>query len=79
MGDAIKAHIPVVAVPRSVSKGECQDDQVELVKELARLGLVSPVYDISELPNAINTAKVPGNLPTSRIPELVKNFIEEAL
>lgn len=55
--DCIVHGVPVVAVPRQMAFGESMDDQEELVRALADEELVVPVYDITELPDAIQLAK----------------------
>lgn len=56
LSDCISHGAKTVAVPRSVQLNESVDDQAELVRALAEEGLVVPVYEISELPDAIDAA-----------------------
>ena len=79
VADCLLAGKRVVAVPRKPELGEAPDDQEELVRELERVGRVTGVYDIGELPSAILGAEakaVVAGTP-SRIPGLIARFIEE--
>jgi beta-1,4-N-acetylglucosaminyltransferase len=54
---AIQAGGSVVAVPRRAADGECIDDhQQELCGALGDAGLVSPLLDLGELPNALTSS-----------------------
>lgn len=53
LSDCISLGARTIAVPRNISYGECVDDQKELVQAFAAEGLVIPVYEMSELPQAI--------------------------
>ena len=69
----------IIAVPRKQEYEECQDSQVELVEALADEERVIPLYDVSNLPEAIVKAKqfVPPVGDTSKIPELVADIVEK--
>ena len=70
--------VPVV-VPRMPEKSECNDYQVELVKELEEEGRIIAVYDINDLAAAIekapHTRYVGGE--GNRIPGIIQNFIDK--
>ncbi|MFH0861623.1 MAG: PssE/Cps14G family polysaccharide biosynthesis glycosyltransferase [Candidatus Altiarchaeota archaeon] len=78
---ALQKGKPVVAVPRLKSQGEYFDDhQLQLVGELAKLGLILPVYDICDLGSAIkksadHTPK-PFSVKNTRV-EVLDRFIQE--
>jgi UDP-N-acetylglucosamine transferase subunit ALG13 len=57
LSDCIARGARTVAVPRSIEHGECVDNQLELVQAFAEDGMVIPVYDIEDLPDAIEKAK----------------------
>ena len=70
--------VPIV-VPRLPEKSECNDYQVELVKELEEEGRIIAVYDINDLAAAIekapHTRYVGGE--GNRIPGIIQNFIDQ--
>ncbi len=79
IADGLLAGKPVVAVPRMPELQEAPDRQEELVRELERLGRVVGVYDITDLPAAIQRAR---HMPVqksqgSTIPRLIREFIEK--
>ena len=67
----------VIAVPRKPDFNESPDRQEELVRELERLGRVLGVYEVSELPTAVEKVLTmefkEGNLTT--IPQLINKFL----
>jgi UDP-N-acetylglucosamine transferase subunit ALG13 len=80
MIDAIRAHKPLVAVPRST--GEAKDGasgQTELVRKFESLGYLIGVYDIEDLAESVSRAKkyASRSPPASTIPEIVHQFVAE--
>jgi UDP-N-acetylglucosamine transferase subunit ALG13 len=79
LGECLDFKKRIVAVPRKKEYGETLDSglgQEEIVRQLEKEGKVIGVYDIRELPEAIERARVfqPPGGPHSHIPELVRRF-----
>ncbi len=70
--------VPVV-VPRLQEKNECNDYQVELVKELDSEGRIVAVYDIAGLEDAIGQAPLKDFVggEGNRIPRIIQEFIDQ--
>ncbi len=79
--DCMRLGIKTIAVPRSMKLGESLDEQTEIVDALAREGLVVPLYDVTQLESAIQTAmtKEVKASDTSRLPMHVASTIKELL
>jgi UDP-N-acetylglucosamine transferase subunit ALG13 len=79
IADCLKEGKRIVAVPRKPEFQEAPDRQEELVRELERLGRLIGVYDIVELPDAIQRAKNMNFKPGAWniIPQIISSFIEE--
>jgi hypothetical protein len=80
MIDAIRAHKPLVAVPRG--PGEAQDGgsgQTELVRKFEGLGYLIGAYDIEDLAESVSRAKSHAQRfpPESMIPEMVHQFVDQ--
>jgi UDP-N-acetylglucosamine transferase subunit ALG13 len=79
IADCLLAGKNVVAVPRKPELKEAPDCQEELVRELERLGRLIGVYDIKDLPRAIEMAAhrevTKGN--GNNIPNIISRFLEE--
>ena len=57
--NALKKNKKIIAIPRLSKFDEHVDDhQVQLINEFKELNFIEPVYDIDELENAINKAKI---------------------
>ena len=57
--NAFKKNKKIIAIPRLSKFDEHVDDhQVQLINEFKELNFIEPVYDIDELENAINKAKI---------------------
>ncbi len=77
IGDCLRANRRIIAVPRKPELHEAPDRQEELVRELERMGMLVAVYDVKELPHAIEKAKRM-SIPKARenkISSLVNQFI----
>ena len=81
LADCIAQGARTVAVPRDNALGESVDDQKELVNALADEGLVEPVYDISDLPKAVNRVRGLERKPVlqSGMPDHVAKTIEKMI
>lgn len=79
--DCLVAGKPTVAVPRLPERGECQDQQAEIVDALAAEKRVIALYDVETLPQAIEDArnKYVSTVYHSEIPSLVAEAVESAL
>lgn len=79
--DCLLAGKPTVAVPRLPERGECQDQQTEIVNALANEGRVVALYDTERLPQAIEQARrLPAAPPChSDIPRIVADTVESVL
>ncbi len=78
--DAVSQGKPVVAVPRLSKFGEhVNDHQLQIVKEMEKLGNVFAVYDIEKLFEAIKRAKAAGAKKVKRKTPEIFGIIEEAL
>lgn len=55
--DCMQMGVKTMAVPRSIVKGESQDDQSEIVRALADENLLIPLYDIENFDYAIENAR----------------------
>lgn len=79
--DCLVAGKPTIAVPRLPERGECQDQQAEVVDALADEGRVIALYDVETLPQVIEDARnkhvVSGY--RSDIPALVAEAVKSAL
>jgi UDP-N-acetylglucosamine transferase subunit ALG13 len=80
MIDAIRAHKPLVAVPRG--RREAKDGgsgQAELVRKFETLGYLIGVYDIEDLAESVSRVKnhAQRSPPESTIPEIVHQFVDE--
>lgn len=79
--DSLALGARIVAVPRRVEFGECVDNQVELVEAFSKEGVIIPVMDIEELPDAIAKARsmrIKGNNP-SMLPGHIAKTIQDML
>jgi len=78
IADCLRAKKRVVAVPRKPELNESPDCQEELVRELERLGLVTGVYDIDNLHDAIIFARKIDLMEknNSIIPNIIQKFIQ---
>ncbi|MCW9057761.1 MAG: glycosyltransferase [Gammaproteobacteria bacterium] len=81
LSDCISQEARIVAVPRRNDLGECVDDQKELVQAFAQEGLVTPVYDVKDLLDAIENARGMSvkKLDTSALPMHISNTIQSML
>jgi UDP-N-acetylglucosamine transferase subunit ALG13 len=72
--------MPVV-VPRQQEFNECNDYQLELVRELDEMGKILAVYDIAALEQAINKARnfVSEHITENRIPSIIDDFLKKNL
>ena len=62
--NAVKRHKKVVAVPRLKCYGEVVDDhQLQLIRELERMGLITACYDCDRIGEAVQAA-----LPVQAVP-----------
>ncbi|MBU3958131.1 MAG: beta-1,4-galactosyltransferase [Nanoarchaeota archaeon] len=78
--DAISQGKPVVAVPRLSKFGEhVNDHQLQIVKEMEKLGNVFAVYDIEKLFEAIEKAKTAGAKKAKRNTPEIFGIIEKTL
>lgn len=79
IADCLIAGKRIVAVPRKPELNEAPDRQEELVRELEKLGCVIAVYDIEDLPSAINRAREmrPAASSSHRIPAIINDFIRK--
>lgn len=79
IADCLRAGKKIVAVPRKPELREAPDRQEELVRELEKLGRLVGVYEISELPEAIEKAKTTMFKQGARhqIPEIISRFIKD--
>jgi len=57
IADCLRAEKKVIAVPRKPELNESPDRQIELVRELEKQGRLVGVYDIANLPAAIQMVK----------------------
>lgn len=78
IADCLRAGKKVVSVPRKPEFNESPDYQEELVRELEILGLVTAVYDIADLNDAISSARQSKHkvLEHNKIPTIINNFIK---
>jgi len=78
--DAISQGKPVVAVPRLSKLGEhVNDHQLQIVREMEKLGNVFAVYDIERLSEAIKKAKAAGAKKVKRKTPEIFGIIEKSL
>ena len=78
--EAVSQGKPVVAVPRLSKFGEhVNDHQLQIVKEMEKLGNVFAVYDIEKLFEAIKKAKAAGAKKVKRKTPEIFGIIEKAL
>lgn len=79
--DVLAAGKTPVVVPRLQQFSECNDVQLELVRELDELGKVIAVYDIADLEQAIEQVPdfVGGHVAENRIPRIIGDFLREQL
>ncbi|MFZ3077909.1 MAG: PssE/Cps14G family polysaccharide biosynthesis glycosyltransferase [Candidatus Aenigmatarchaeota archaeon] len=78
--DAISQGKPVVAVPRLSKFGEhVNDHQLQIVKEMEKMGNVFAVYDIGKLLEAIKKAKAAGAKKVKRKTPEIFRIVEKAL
>ncbi len=79
--DCMKIGAKTIAVPRLIELGESQDDQTEIVNALAEENRVVPLFDVTMLADAIQTAKNMQikTVKTNALPEHVKKTISEIL
>jgi UDP-N-acetylglucosamine transferase subunit ALG13 len=80
--DSLSLSARTVVVPRRIEAGECVDNQIELVSAFAKEGLIIPVMDIADLPDAIAKARVmhikekkPSRLP-GHIAKTIQNMLD---
>ena len=77
--DALNFNKPVVIVPRLSKFSEVYDDhEIELAEALEAMGKAIAVYDIDELEDAIEKAKLLRYKPVNRDKRLI-NFLREYL
>jgi UDP-N-acetylglucosamine transferase subunit ALG13 len=79
--DCLERKKRIVVVPRKRDFGECQDDglgQEELTRALDKARRIVGVYDVRELPKAIERAWLlrPDFEPNTKIPQLVLDFVK---
>jgi len=79
LGDCLAAGKPTIAVPRLPRQGECKDEQSELVAALAAENLLIAVYDVADLPSAIEVARASSFSTTrhSEIPTIVAEAVDK--
>ncbi len=78
--EAVSQGKPVVAVPRLSKFGEhVNDHQLQIVKEMEKMGNVFAVYDIEKLLEAIKKAKTAGAKKAKRKTPEIFRIIEKAL
>lgn len=78
--EAVSQGKPVVVVPRLSKFGEhVNDHQLQIVKEMEKLGNVFAVYDIEKLLDAIRKAKAAGVKKVERKTPEIFGIIEKAL
>lgn len=78
--DAVSQGKPVVAVPRLSKFGEhVNDHQLQIVKEMEKMGNVFAVYEIEKLFEAIKKAKDAGAKKVKRKAPEIFGIIEKAL
>lgn len=79
--DCLLADKPTIAVPRLPERGECQDQQVEIVDALAEEERVIPLYDVGLLSQAIQDARDKHSISvySSEIPALIAKAVDSAL
>jgi len=79
--DCLVAGKPTIAVPRLPERGECQDQQAEIVDALAAEERVIALYDVDLLPQAIEAARQRRVVSPyrSNIPAIVAEAVESAL
>jgi UDP-N-acetylglucosamine transferase subunit ALG13 len=70
--------VPVV-MPRRRKYGETLDDQLELVKEVSKLGRIIPAYEPEDIPRAILEARQYKRVNTARQPESAIEMITVAI
>ena len=77
IADCLNAGKRVVAIPRKPELKEAPDRQEELVRELEKLGRLVGVYEIKDLPEAIQKAKRAEFKQADRqvVSKLIKQFI----
>lgn len=82
IADCIRFHKPLILIPREHRFGDAEGNQVELAEYLAEntRGIIC-IRDVKQLLNAFNQIKntIPNYQFSSRIPELVQNFIDRRL
>lgn len=78
--EAVSLGKPVVAVPRLSKFGEhVNDHQLQIVKEMEKLGNVFAVYDIEKLSEAIKKARAAGIKKIKKREPEIFHIIEKAL
>jgi len=79
--DCLRAGKPTIAVPRLPERGECQDEQSEIVGVLSDEGRVVALMDVDELPQAIERVRrlPPAEPYRSDIPRIVAAAVQTAL
>ncbi len=78
--DAISKGKPVIAVPRLSKFGEhVNDHQLQIVKEMEKMGNVFAVYDIEKLLETIRKAKAAGAKKVKRKMPEIFGIVEKAL
>ena len=82
IADCLEKEKRIIAVPRKREYNECKDGglgQEELVRELERQGKLIGLYDVGTLRDAIECVSQlrMHHTSTSRIPELVLQFVKE--
>lgn len=77
IADCLIAGKTVIAVPRKPELNESTDRQEELVLEMEKLGRVIAVFEIEELPRAIQKARnfKPAASTAHRIPSIISEYI----
>ena len=78
--DCLSVGKRIVAVPRYSRFDECLDNQEELVRALDETGRVVAVYDISDLEDALETARGfrPSVCEKSSIPSIIEEYLRGA-
>jgi len=77
MRDVLHARVPLVAVPRLEELDEARGNQTVLVKRLEASGVIIAVYDLADLPAAVQRARTTPMAapPTSTIPNRLAELL----
>ena len=76
--DVLREQVPLVVVPRLEALGEEKGDQTVLVKALEERGSLIAVFNIEELPAAVEAARTRSTVspPTSTIPTQLTELVD---